>query len=91
MSGPEIKNKIKEAKDLLKDSTDKSPWEAWPRYIYGCELVKWAIDGTETNQGIMEVVQACGLLDDIKYEIVEDHYLSNVLDHPKIKPLIDFD
>ena len=83
----ELKDMINRAKSLFKSASEVSPWSAWIRYTYGCELVKWAEGGDEKNAGIAHIVEACNHLPDIKDVISDEAYLKSVLGHPKILSL----
>ena len=75
------------AKKHLREASENSPWSAWIRYTYGCELVQWSVDVKETERGVAEVVHAAERLEQIREELSQERYLLKVQSHDKIKAL----
>ena len=76
---------IDRAKKSLKEASENSPWSAWIKFTYGCELVQWAKNETEMERGVAEVVRAAELLDQVGEDLFEEPYLLKVRRHEKIR------
>ena len=81
------KQLVDSAKEFLRRASENSPWAAWIKYTYGCELVQWSVDTNEAERGVAAVVQAAKFLEQIRDELLQERYLLKVQDHEKIKAL----
>lgn len=84
------KGKVEKAFKNYEKALEYSPKSAWIYYDYGCELIRWFRDDkTKLEQAINQIVIAVDRLNSVCDKIPKEPYLEKVLNHPKIKDLIE--
>ena len=86
-SAGSLRDKIREARALLERSTETARWAAWIKFAYGRELVMWGNDA-EREQGILEIVGAADMLEEIRDAVREERRLAKVRGDKRIKALM---
>lgn len=83
------KELVENALKSFMEANGRSFMSAWIPFDYGCELIRWAEDDIQLNEGIQKIQLASKLFpEEVADAILEESYLDKVLDDPRIKSLL---